>query len=158
MKKLLFGLLVAGTLGFSSCKKDEPTNSTPSNPILGTWEMTDYRINLKDSLTNGSLVDTTIVETYAAGALTIEFLNNGTVINTEIDGGQVYKDTGYYSFNSPTLKMWESGETEADASLFNVTFSGSNVSLKSPEEYFTFDVGGLPLAMKSSMTINGKRK
>jgi hypothetical protein len=159
MKKLLFGMLVAATLGFSSCGKDSKTDDKPTgSPILGQWEMTDYNVRLRDSMMNGSLFDTTITETYAAGSLTFNFLSNGKVINTEIVDGETYNDTGNYEFVAPVLKMWGTDETIADAAKFNVTFSGSNVALKADDEYMTTDFEGIPVTLKLSMTINGKKK
>jgi hypothetical protein len=157
MKKVLFALFALGTLGFSACKDKE--KAEPS-PILGKWEITDYSVRLRDSITNGSLVDTTTTESYAAGALTFNFLTTGKVITTEVEDNETYTDTGNYSFNAPVLKLWGSDETEADAETFNVSFSGNNVALKPKDEFVTFDLGaGLPpLTMKMSITINGKKK
>ncbi len=145
--------------GFSACTDDQPTdnNNTTSSPIVAKWEITDFTTRVQDSMTNGMLLDTTVTETYVAGQSVIDFKSDGKVITTSNDAGMIEIDTATYTYNAPTLKIFEDPTDMTDYQEFEVSFSGNNVSMKAPDFYETLDLGGLPLAIKVSLTINGKK-
>lgn len=156
MKKYLFGFTMVLAVVFTSCTKDEPAdNSTTTSPIVAKWEVTDMNIRLQDSMTGGQLFDTAVIESYAAGEMVIDFRSNGDVITSYENGSEA--DTMYYTFTAPVLKMYEDKTMTGEFEEYNVTFSGNNAAIKAKDFYETFDAGGFPITMKTSMTINAKK-
>lgn len=159
MKKYLFGFAAVIALGFSACTDDEPVNDGPAvSPIVAKWEVTDVSSRVQDSMTNGTLLDTTISEMYAANEMVIDLRANGDAITTNDDGGMMDSDTGYYTYSAPILKLYEDKTDMTDFEEYTVTLSGNNVALKGQDFYETMDFRGFPLALKFSVTINAKKK
>ena len=159
MKKFLFGFAAVIALGFTACTDVEPTtDNTNSNPIVGKWEVTDISTRVQDSMTGGSLVDTTIAETYSAGEMVIDLRENGDAITSETMDNETSYDTAYYTYTAPVLKLYEDKNNMMDFEEYNVTLSGDNVALKSNPFYETVDFSGLPLTLKITATINAKKK
>jgi len=159
MKKFLFGFAAVIALGFSACTDDEPTtDNTNSNPIVAKWEVTDISTRVQDSMTGGNLLDTTISESYSAGEFVIDLRDNGDAITSETYDNETTYDTAYYTYTAPVLKLYENRTNMVDYEEYNVTLSGDNVALKSNPFYETMDLGGLPVALKITATINAKKK
>lgn len=157
MKKYLFSIAAVVALGFSACTPDEPTVDQPTvSPIVAKWEVTDVTNRVQDSITNGMLVDTTIILNYATNELVLDLRANGDAINISTEGGETESDTTFYTYTAPILKLYEDKTDMTDFQEFTVTFSGNNVSLKGKPMYETMD--GLPITLKITTSINAKKK
>lgn len=158
MKKYLFSIVVVIALGFSACTPDEPTPPAV-NPIVAKWEVTNFSSRVQDSITGGMLLDTTIIEEYAADELVFDFRANGDAITTEKYDGEIESDTTFYTYTAPILKLYEEKGNMTDFQEFTVTFNGNNVMLKGKPMYESIDLGlGFPVSVKFMIDINAKKK
>lgn len=158
MKKYLFSIAAVIALGFSACTPDEPTPPAV-NPILAKWEVTNFSSRVQDSITGGMLLDTTIIEEYAADELVFDFRANGDAITTEKYDGETESDTTFYTYTAPILKLYEEKGNMTDFQEFTVTFNGNNVLLKGKPMYESIDLGlGFPVSVKFMIDINAKKK
>ena len=160
MKKYLFGFAAVVALGFSACTPEEPTQDQPTvSPIVAKWEVSDYTVRVQDSITNGMLLDTTIIQNLAADELVFDFRANGDAITSETFDGETESDTTFYTYTAPILKLYEEKGNMVDFEEFTVTFSGNNVKLKAKPAYDALDIGvGFPITVKYTMDINAKKK
>jgi hypothetical protein len=160
MKKYLFGFAAVVALGFSACTPDEPANDQPTvSPIVAKWEVSDYTIRVQDSMTGGMLIDTTIIENFAADELVFDFRANGDAITSETFEGETESDTTFYTYTAPILKLYEEKGNMTDFQEFTVTFSGNNVMLKGKPMYESLDLGlPIPVTVKFTTDINAKKK
>jgi hypothetical protein len=160
MKKYLFGFAAVVALGFSACTPDEPANDQPTvSPIVAKWEVSDYTVRVQDSITNGMLLDTTIIQNFAADELVFDFRANGDAITSETFDGETESDTTFYTYTAPILKLYEEKGNMVDFEEFTVSFSGNNVKLKGKPAYDALDIGvGFPITVKYTMDINAKKK
>ena len=160
MKKYLFGFAAVVALGFSACTPDEPANDQPTvSPIVAKWEVTNFSSRVQDSITGGMLLDTTIIEDYAADELVFDFRANGDAITTETFEGEIESDTTFYTYTAPILKLYEEKGNMKDFQEFTVTFNGNNVMLKGKPMYESLDLGvGFPVTVKFTIDINAKKK
>lgn len=158
MKKYLFSIAAVVALGFSACTPDEPTPPAV-NPIVAKWEVTNFSSRVQDSITGGMLLDTTIIEEYAADELVFDFRANGDAITTEKLDGETESDTTFYTYTAPILKLYEEKGNMTDFQEFTVTFNGNNVMLKGKPMYESIDLGlGFPVSVKFMIDINAKKK
>jgi hypothetical protein len=161
MKKYLFGFAVVVALGFSACTPEEPTQNQPTvSPIVAKWEVTNVSSRVQDSITGGMLLDTTIIEDYAADEWVFDFGANGYAITTEtLADGAIESDTTNYTYTAPILKIYEEKGNTKDFQEFTVTFNGNNVMLKGKPMYESLDLGvGFPVTVKFMIDINAKKK
>lgn len=157
MKKYLFSIAAVVALGFSACTPDEPTVDQPTvSPIVAKWEVTDVTNRVQDSMTNGMLVDTTIIQNYATNELVLDLRANGDAISISTEGGETESDTAFYTYTAPMLKLYEDKADMTDFQEFTVTFSGNNVTLKGKPMYDAMD--GVPITLKITTSINAKKK
>jgi len=136
------------------------THTRPTvSPIVAVWELTDATIRVQDSITGGLLLDTTIIETFAANEAFMDLRANGDAINISTDGGVTESDTTFYTYIAPTLKLYDEKGNMEDFQEFTVTFSGNNVMLKGKPVYEALDLGfGVPVIVKFTTNLNAKKK
>lgn len=158
MKKYLFSIAAVIALGFSACTPDEPNTDDPAvSSIVAKWEVTDVTTRVQDSMTGGMLLDTTIIQYYAANELVFDFRANGVVISI-FGGNTESSDTTPYTYTAPILKIYQSEDIE-DFEEFTVTFSGNNVMLKGKPMYQTMDLGlPIPITVKVTNNVNAKKE
>ncbi len=160
MKKYLFSIAAVVALGFSACTPDEPANDQPTvSPIVAKWEVTNFTTRVQDSMTGGMLLDTTIIEEYAANELVLDLRANGDAISLETIDGETESDTTFYTYTAPILKLYEEKGNMTDFQEFTVTFNGNNVMLKGKPMYESLDLGlPIPVTVKFTTDINAKKK
>ena len=160
MKKYLFGFAAVVALGFSACTPDEPANDQPTvSPIVAKWEVTNVSTRVQDSMTGGMLLDTTIIQDYAANELVLDLRANGDAITLETIDGETESDTTFYTYTAPILKLYEEKGNMTDFQEFTVTFNGNNVMLKGKPMYESLDLGlPIPVTVKFTTDINAKKK
>lgn len=157
MKKYLFSIAAVIALGFSACTPDEPNTDDPAvSSIVAKWEVTDVTTRVQDSMTGGMLLDTTIIQYYAANELVLDFRANGVVISI-FGGNTESSDTTPYTYTAPILKIYEDIE---DFEEFTVTFSGNNVMLKGKPIYQTIEEEDypIPITVKFTTNVNAKKE
>lgn len=157
MKKYLFSIAAVIALGFSACTPDEPNTDDPAvSSIVAKWEVTDVTTRVQDSMTGGMLLDTTIIQYYAANELVLDFRANGVVISI-FGGNTESSDTTPYTYTAPILKIYEDIE---DFEEFTVTFSGNNVMLKGKPMYQTIEEEDypIPITVKVTNNVNAKKE
>lgn len=157
MKKYLFSIAAVIALGFSACTPDEPNTDDPAvSSIVAKWEVTDVTTRVQDSMTGGMLLDTTIIQYYAANELVLDFRANGVVISI-FGGNTESSDTTPYTYTAPILKIYEDIE---DFEEFTVTFSGNNVMLKGKPMYQTIEEEDypIPITVKVTTNVNAKKE
>lgn len=124
MKSIIFSLLAASLLVFSSCDKDDDCNSESlATTIVGTWEVRVLGINTGDVefRANGDLID-----------------NSDALVGGEI-GGETFDDKSYVvnsdsQFTARAENANGSIESDFDVTSFdcdeiNIDFSGFAVTL-----------------------------
>lgn len=160
MKKYLFGFAAVVALGFSACTPDEPANDQPTvSPIVAKWEVTNVSTRVQDSMTGGMLLDTTIIQDYAANEFVLDLRANGDAISTTTEDGETEIDTTFYTYTAPILKLYEEKGNMTDFQEFTVTFNGNNVMLKGKPMYESLDLGlPIPVTVKFTTDINAKKK
>lgn len=157
MKKYLFSIAAVIALGFSACTPDEPNTDDPAvSSIVAKWEVTDVTTRVQDTMTGGMLLDTTIIQYYAANELVLDFRANGVVISI-FGGNTESSDTTPYTYTAPILKIYEDIE---DFEEFTVTFSGNNVMLKGKPMYQTIEEEDypIPITVKVTNNVNAKKE
>ena len=123
MKKLIYSLLAVSII-FAACKKEEENNNppTPSVSIVGVWTTTSVDIDTSSTVTiNGVVVDSlsgsgsiTMTPTDADIFEEIEFTNNGKMF---VDG-----DTADYTYSNNLLTVdFGNGEVEEVSCSFTST-------------------------------------
>ena len=123
MKKLIYSLLAVSII-FAACKKEEENNNppTPSVSIVGVWTTTSVDIDTSSTVTiNGVVVDSlsgsgsiTMTPTDADIFEEIEFTNNGKMF---VDG-----DTADYTYSNNLLTVdFGNGEVEEVSCSFTAT-------------------------------------
>ena len=123
MKKLIYSLLAVSII-FAACKKEEENNNppTPSVSIVGVWTTTSVDIDTSITVTiNGVVVDSlsgsasiTMTPTDADIFEEIEFTNNGKMF---VDG-----DTADYTYSNNLLTVdFGNGEVEEVSCSFTAT-------------------------------------
>ena len=160
MKKYLFGFAAVVALGFSACTPDEPANDQPTvSPIVAKWEVTNVSTRVQDSMTGGMLLDTTIIQDYAANEFVLDLRANGDAISTTTEDGETEIDTTFYTYTAPNLKIYDEKGNMTDFQEFTVTFNGNNVMLKGKPMYESLDLGlPIPVTVKFTTDINAKKK
>jgi hypothetical protein len=155
MKKIIYTLL-AVTLMFSACKKEEDEVVTPVAPsIVGVWTPTSISVTQSMSATvMGQIVDSFDTTFTAAPADVgmegdVEFTNDGSMYN---DG-----DTNSYTYSGNVLTVTEDGETETRSCT--VTSTSLTVMFSETETY-TEDYMGQEATITESwdMTLNATRQ
>jgi hypothetical protein len=122
MKKLIYSLLAVSII-FAACKKEEETNNPPASAsIVGVWTTTSVDIDTSTTVTiNGVVVDSlsgsgsiTMTPNEADMFEEIEFTNNGKMF---VDG-----DTADYTYSNNLLTVdFGDGDTEEVSCSFTAT-------------------------------------
>ena len=118
MLMLLSALL---SLGLSACGSDDDGGSNGSNPIVGTWRLSELKTESWLAYNDGHDGDHTIT-TKSYGMKngvwenTYTFNNDGSYRYDYLDGSKIYSQSGYFTFYGSHITL--SGET------YDVSISG----------------------------------
>ena len=164
MKKLLYTLLAVSII-FAACKKEEDEAVTPTVSIVGVWTPTDFSNEYSYTVTVMGVVveedsDTQTMTSTDPGwefPTAIEFTADGMMYVTEDYGGYTETDTNSYTYSGNMLTVIDDEGTETRSCTVTST---SLAIIFSDTETYTDEWEGqeATITESSDMTINCTRQ